>query len=168
MVTAPVSCESRLAPWTTDLNDFFHFRVELALWTHYVASELSPEMLSDLPPSTDNHKTSSGTNGVTTTGTTAADTTTTQLEPSSDNESNLEPAQAAPTNGEYGALSLHPCTTASGPLFRAPGLTNLPFAGVIDSLDESTRSEDSMEKPNTPIVANDETNDSDSQSSAKR
>lgn len=42
------------------------------------------------------------------------------------------------------------------------------ITGVIDSLDESTRSEDSLEKPNTPIVANDETNDSDSQSSAKR
>lgn len=40
--------------------------------------------------------------------------------------------------------------------------------GVSDSLDESTRSEDSLEKPITPIVANDETNDSDSQSSAKR
>lgn len=64
--------------------------MELALWTHYVASELSPELLSDMPERTDNHKIS-GTNGVTT-------TTTTQLEPS-DNESNLEPAQTT-TNGK--------------------------------------------------------------------
>jgi hypothetical protein len=107
--------------------------VELALWTHYVATELSPELLSDLPGHTnDNHTKLGGTNGVTTAA-------STQLEPS-DNESNLEPAQ--------------PTTTTNG---------------VIDSLDESTRSEDSLEKPNTPIlVANDETNDSDSQSSAKR
>lgn len=47
-------------------------------------------------------------------------------------------------------------------------ISSLHLPGVIDSLDESTRSEDSLEKPNTPIVANDETNDSDSQSSAKR
>lgn len=41
------------------------------------------------------------------------------------------------------------------------------LAGAVDSLDESTLSEDSLE-PNTPIVANEETNDSDSHSSAKR
>lgn len=41
------------------------------------------------------------------------------------------------------------------------------IAGAVDSLDESTLSEDSLE-PNTPIIANEETNDSDSHSSAKR
>lgn len=59
-------------------------RVELALWTHYVACELLPEVLEDLPVA----------NGVTTTTT----TTTTTLEPS--DESNLEPAQAQTTNGK--------------------------------------------------------------------
>lgn len=39
--------------------------------------------------------------------------------------------------------------------------------GAVDSLDESTLSEDSLQ-PNTPIIANEETNDSDSHSSAKR
>jgi hypothetical protein len=46
-------------------------------------------------------------------------------------------------------------------------MTNRIFAGAVDSLDESTLSEDSLE-PNTPIIANEETNDSDSHSSAKR
>jgi hypothetical protein len=46
-------------------------------------------------------------------------------------------------------------------------VTNKGFAGAVDSLDESTLSEDSLE-PNTPIIANEETNDSDSHSSAKR
>ena len=42
------------------------------------------------------------------------------------------------------------------------------FAGAVDSLDESTLSEEDSLNPNTPIIANDETNDSDSHSSAKR
>ncbi|KAJ6644384.1 hypothetical protein Bhyg_09353, partial [Pseudolycoriella hygida] len=87
-------------------------RVELAVWTHCVATELQPDLLEGLPARN-----------------------------SSADESNLEPPTAP--NGNNGN-------------------------GVSDSLDESTRSEDSLEKPITPIVANDETNDSDSQSSAKR
>lgn len=40
--------------------------------------------------------------------------------------------------------------------------------GAVDSLDESTLSDGDSLNPNTPIIANDETNDSDSHSSAKR
>ncbi|XP_055689930.1 uncharacterized protein LOC129793723 [Lutzomyia longipalpis] len=98
-------------------------RVELALWAHYVASELQPELLSGIPGEISKNHVANGINA-------------TSLEPSDD--SNLEPA---PSNG-----------TTRG----------------LDSLDESTRSEDSLEKPVTPILTNDETNGSDSQSSIKR
>lgn len=48
-------------------------------------------------------------------------------------------------------------------------ITNiLIILGAVDSLDESTLSEEDSLNPNTPIIANDETNDSDSRSSAKR
>lgn len=133
-------------------------RVELALWTHFVACDLKPELLEDMPEGSHHHPSSvpngvsidkdSGENDTTTTQTspTSDTTATTQtttgnnpLEPS--DESNLDPP--APSNGNNGN-------------------------GVLDSLDESTRSEDSLEKPITPIVVNDETNDSDSYSSAKR
>lgn len=68
-------------------------RVELALWTHYVASELSPELLKDMPQfteiDTENHKTG-GTNGVT------AEKKISMEEPidNENNESNLEPAES--------------------------------------------------------------------------
>ncbi|XP_059609691.1 uncharacterized protein LOC132257030 [Phlebotomus argentipes] len=106
-----------------DTNAFWSpHRVELALWTHYVASELQPELLVGIPSfdMSKNHVL----NGIA------------PLEPS--DESNLEPAAS---NGTTKAL---------------------------DSLDDSTRSEDSLEKPTTPILTNDETNGSDSQSSIKR
>ncbi|KAG4078698.1 hypothetical protein HA402_015288 [Bradysia odoriphaga] len=114
-------------------------RVELAVWTHCVASELQPELLEGLPPRT----ASAGPLAtITTTTTTTTNGNSAPLEPSEpSDESNSEPPTAP--NGNNGN-------------------------GVSDSLDESTRSEDSLEKPITPIVANDETNDSDSQSSAKR
>lgn len=117
---------ARLNQEIADSNETWSaHRVELALWTHYVASEMQPDLLIGLPES-DNHV--AATNGIT--------------HPSDQSdESNLEPAAPNGNNGN----------------------------GVIDSLDESTRSEDSLEKPVTPIIAaNDETNDSDSQSSAKR
>ncbi|GAB0091169.1 uncharacterized protein DMENIID0001_059810 [Sergentomyia squamirostris] len=117
---------SRLNGETTENNTSFWspHRVELALWTHYVASELQPELLEGMPGTlTKNHVA----NGI---------SSSTTLEPSDD--SNLEPAAS---NG-----------TTRG----------------IDSLDESTRSDDSIEKPVTPILTNDETNGSDSQISIKR
>lgn len=113
-------------------------RVELAIWTHYVATELQPDLLEGLP---------SGSHLVTTNGSNSSTNNTPPSEQS--DESNLE--APAPSNGNNGN------------------------GVIVDSLDESTRSEDSLEKPITPIVANNEetneetnTNDSDSQSSAKR
>uniref|UniRef100_A0A1B0DE31 Uncharacterized protein n=1 Tax=Phlebotomus papatasi TaxID=29031 RepID=A0A1B0DE31_PHLPP len=106
-------------------------RVELALWTHYVASELQPELLKEIPGGG-----GGGGGGEITKNHVANGINATSLEPSDD--SNLEPAAS---NG-----------TTRG----------------LDSLDESTRSEDSLEKPITPILTNDETNGSDSQSSIKR
>lgn len=124
-------------------------RVELALWTHFVASDLKPELLEGMPEGTHHHP-SSVANGINNSTSDVTSTTTDDIndeqspaansglgnEPS--DESNLEPAASNGNNGN----------------------------GAIDSLDESTRSEDSLEKPN--VLVNDETNDSDSLSSTKR
>lgn len=139
----------------------------MALWTHYIANELCPDLLTDMPDRTDQTlQKITGTNGTTTTTTITANNTTTASETASD-ESNLETAAVVPpvvvvaTNGEL--INLTYCCD----LIELILIFFLIILGVIDSLDESTRSEDSLE-PNTPIIANDETNDSDSQSSAKR
>jgi hypothetical protein len=59
------------------------FSVELAMWTHYVARELKPEMLDDIPPHT---PATNGTSNNAATVTTAATTTTT----TDDEEEDLE------------------------------------------------------------------------------
>lgn len=130
--------------------------MELAIWTHYVATQLQPDLLEGLP---------TGSHLVTTTTTSTTTTNgSTPLSEQSD-ESNLEPP--APSNGNNG----------NGMSIPVSNLINLIkkkttyFTGIItDSLDESTRSEDSLEKSITLIVANEETNtnDSDSRSSVKR
>lgn len=105
-------------------------RVELALWTHYVASELKPELLDGIPNSTENGNSHSASNGEAT-------------EPSDD--SNQE-------------------TMANG--------KETPAAGILDpaAIDENSTTtsytEDSLDKPATPItagdtvVASEDTNDS--------
>lgn len=146
-------------------------RIELAVWTHSVASDIKPELLQDMPE----HDVI-GTNGTSNTHTTIDSITSNAniVEPS--DESNLEQPTLAPeqieavkiaegekplkpANGES-ALTLNPST-------RSLYLFYLLSKGAPDSLDESTLSEDSLE-PTTPIIANEETNDSDSHSSAKR
>uniref|UniRef100_A0A6M2DN64 Uncharacterized protein n=1 Tax=Xenopsylla cheopis TaxID=163159 RepID=A0A6M2DN64_XENCH len=93
-------------------------RVELALWTHYIVSDLRPELLDDVPGfppmSKDKPLSHNGVNG-------------NEIEPS--DESNQEPV-----NGKVSA----------------------------DVMDDSTTSytEDSLDKPPTPIVMGDETSDS--------
>lgn len=139
---------------------FFHNSVELAVWTHCVATELQPDLLEGLPPRTS----STGPLATITTTTTTTNGNSAPLEASEpSDESNLEPPTA--TNGNNGNGKLigmeFSFVTNHNKFIRL-------LSGVSDSLDESTRSEDSLEKPITPIVANDETNDSDSQSSAKR
>lgn len=119
--------------------------VELAVWTHSVASDMTPELLQDMPEND-----IVGTNG-TATHSTIESITSANAEQS--DESNLE---ATPATEQIEAE-----TVGEG---QKP---QKPANGAVDSLDESTLSEDSLE-PNTPIVANEETNDSDSHSSAKR
>jgi len=119
-------------------------KVELALWTHYVASDMKPELLENIPAFTNNssHELIITNSTTTTNNSTATNGVPPSIEAS--DESNLEPAQSTPQNGNNGKCAL-------------------------DSLDESTRSEDSCEKAVTPIGVSDEaTNDSDSQSSIKR
>lgn len=78
----------------------------MALWTHYIANELCPDLLTDMPDRTDQTlQKITGTNGTTTTTTITANNTTTASETASD-ESNLEtvavvpPVVVAATNGE--------------------------------------------------------------------
>jgi len=122
--------------------------IELAVWTHSVASDIKPELLQDMP-----ERDGLGMNGNTNTHTTI-DSITSNANVEQSDESNLEQPTLAPEQIE--AVKI-----AEGEKPQKPA------NGAVDSLDESTLSEDSLE-PNTPIIANDETNDSDSHSSAKR
>lgn len=85
-------------------------RVELALWTHYVASELKPELLENVPGFTGSNKSTheliiNNTNStVTTTTTTATNGVPPSIEAS--DESNLEPAQPTPQNGNNGECKI--------------------------------------------------------------
>ncbi|CAL7934891.1 unnamed protein product [Xylocopa violacea] len=99
-------------------------RVELALWTHYVASELKPELLDGIPGSTENGNSHPPSNGEAT-------------EPSDD--SNQEVA----VNG------------------KEPG--SIDPAAIDENSMTTSFTEDSMDKPATPItaaVASEDTNDS--------
>lgn len=94
--------------------------VELALWTHYVASELKPEMLESIPSAVKNGKAhQNGDVGST-------ELKTAVLDPSSE-DSNLDPA-----NGKSGAASV------------AASDTN------VDENSTTSFTEDSMDKPLTP------------------
>ncbi|KAL1378289.1 hypothetical protein pipiens_015677 [Culex pipiens pipiens] len=146
--------------------------VELALWTHYVARELQPDLLDNMPAAVAGSKNSysrnptaiSATNGSGNNNVTPAATTTTAEEPPSD-ESNLETELGK--SGGSGATS-----DASDSKDAAVGVVvNNKY---IDSLDEG---EDSLEKPSTTTAtttirnnnSDEVTADSgDSQSSAKR
>ncbi|EDS30757.1 conserved hypothetical protein [Culex quinquefasciatus] len=151
--------------------------VELALWTHYVARELQPDLLDNMPAAVAGSKNSysrnptaisatngSGNNNVTPAATTTTKTTTTAEEPPSD-ESNLDTELGK--SGGSGATS-----DASDSKDAAVGVVvNNKY---IDSLDEG---EDSLEKPSTTTAtttirnnnSDEVTADSgDSQSSAKR
>lgn len=92
-------------------------RVELALWTHYVASELKPELLDGIPGSTENGNSHGASNGEAT-------------EPSDDSN------QEVVANGK-----------------DTPALGD---PAVIDENSTTTSfTEDSMDKPATPITASD-------------
>ncbi|XP_055640853.1 probable serine/threonine-protein kinase mps1 [Toxorhynchites rutilus septentrionalis] len=135
--------------------------VELALWTHYVARELQPELLDDMPAAVEGSK-NSYTRNPTSTKT-----------PSS---------MPAATNGASVSLASSENNTMEEPSDESNLETELGKATsdesskdnkYMDSLDECTKSEDSLEKPSTTTASirnnnSDEVNDSDSQSSAKR
>lgn len=73
------------------LNNFIYSnRIELAVWTHSVASDIKPELLTDMPDR-DNREVV-GTNGSTTHTITESITSAT---PEQSDESNLETAPAA-------------------------------------------------------------------------
>ncbi|XP_043280143.1 uncharacterized protein Amun [Venturia canescens] len=102
-------------------------RVELALWTHYVASEYKPELLNGIPGSTENGNSHPSSNGEAT-------------EPSDD--SNQEAATVV-VNG------------------KEPSTINP--AAIDENSTTTSFTEDSLDKPATPItaaVASEDTNDS--------
>jgi len=92
-------------------------RVELALWTHYVASELKPELLDGIPGSTENGNSHSASNGEAT-------------EPSDDSN------QETVANGKDTPAALDP-------------------AAIDENSTTTSFTEDSMDKPATPITASD-------------
>ncbi|XP_066593414.1 uncharacterized protein Amun [Prorops nasuta] len=118
----------RLNKQTSNGKTWSPHRVELALWTHYVASQLKPELLDGIPGSTENGKSHAPSNGETT-------------EPSDD--SNQEEGAVVVANGKE-----------AGPIDPA----------AIDENSTTTSfTEDSMDKPSTPItvaVPSEDTNDS--------
>lgn len=98
--------------------------MELALWTHYVASELKPELLDGIPGSTENGNSHPPSNGEAT-------------EPSDDSN------QEAALNGKE--------------------LGSIDPAAIDENSMTTSFTEDSMDKPATPItaaVASEDTNDS--------
>lgn len=98
--------------------------MELALWTHYVASELKPELLDGIPGSTENGNSHPPSNGEAT-------------EPSDDSN------QEAALNGKE--------------------LGGIDPAAIDENSMTTSFTEDSMDKPATPItaaVASEDTNDS--------
>ncbi|XP_015590823.1 uncharacterized protein LOC107265649 [Cephus cinctus] len=112
----------RLNKQTSNGKTWSPHRVELALWTHYVASELKPELLDGIPGSTENGNSHPPTNGEAT-------------EPSDD--SNQDTVVA---NGK------EPIDPAA-----------------IDENSTTSFTEDSLDKPATPITvapASEDTNDS--------
>uniref|UniRef100_A0A1B6D2J2 Uncharacterized protein n=1 Tax=Clastoptera arizonana TaxID=38151 RepID=A0A1B6D2J2_9HEMI len=106
-------------------------RVELALWTHYVASEIKPEMLDGMPNGTVVHQ-----NGDTPTPDAlkinSEPTTNDGLDPCSD-ESNLEP-----TNGEESKASL--------PEIDETTTTSLPETSASDQDSSSLQEEPPAKK----------------------
>lgn len=134
--------------------------VELALWTHYVARELQPELLDDMPAATDGSKNSYSRNPTTATAPKTATPTNGASLPSSGNNTTLEePSDESNLDTELGKATSDESSK-----------DNNKFT---DSLDECTKSEDSLEKPSTTTASirnnnSEEANDSDSQSSGKR
>lgn len=134
--------------------------VELALWTHYVARELQPDLLDDMPAATEGSKNSYSRNPTTATAPKTAAPTNGASLPSSGNNTTLEePSDESNLDTELGKATSDESSK-----------DNNKFT---DSLDECTKSEDSLEKPSTTTASirnnnSEEANDSDSQSSGKR
>ncbi|XP_034934976.1 uncharacterized protein Amun [Chelonus insularis] len=115
----------RLNKQTTNGKSWSPHRVELALWTHYVASELKPELLDGIPGLIENGKTHAPTNGEAT-------------EPSDDSNQD-----AAVVNGKESST--------------------IDPAAIDENSTTTSFTEDSMDKPATPITAvvpSEDTNDS--------
>ncbi|XP_050457923.1 uncharacterized protein LOC126854852 isoform X1 [Cataglyphis hispanica] len=106
----------RLNKQTSNGKTWSPHRVELALWTHYVASELKPELLDGIPGSTENGNSHGASNGEAT-------------EPSDDSN------QETVANGKD--------TAALDP------------AAIDENSTTTSFTEDSMDKPATPITASD-------------
>ncbi|KAI4504282.1 hypothetical protein M0802_000753 [Mischocyttarus mexicanus] len=117
----------RLNKQTSNGKSWSPHRVELALWTHYVASELKPELLEGIPGSTENGNSHPSSNGEAT-------------EPSDD--SNQEGAVVVANGKEPGSIDP---------------------AAIDENSTTTSFTEDSMDKPATPItvaVPSEDTNDS--------
>jgi hypothetical protein len=140
--------------------------VELAVWTHSVASDMKPELLQDLPlnnPLPASISTSdNGTNG-------NSHSDDKNDDEASNDESRNEETTTTTTSehAEAADIATENEQTEIKGSEEEVAKSHKPANGAVDSLDESTLSEDSLQ-PNTPIIANEETNDSDSHSSAKR
>jgi hypothetical protein len=116
----------RLNKQTANGKSWSPHKVELALWTHYVASELKPELLDGIPSSTENGNAHPPSNGEAT-------------EPSDDSNQDT----AVVVNGKEPAA--------------------IDPAAIDENSTTTSFTEDSMDKPATPITAavpSEDTNDS--------
>ncbi|XP_011497730.1 PREDICTED: uncharacterized protein LOC105362082 isoform X2 [Ceratosolen solmsi marchali] len=161
----------RLNKQNTNGNSWSPHRVELALWTHYVASELKPELLDGIPEgvATENGNSHPASNGES------------AQEPASD-DSNQEPllsgglvavsnnssgavasATSFPTSNNGNATAPVGAITQTVANGKAP---TAPTAALDDNSTTTSFTEDSLDKPSTPAGAVtappccDDTNDS--------
>ncbi|XP_012271785.1 uncharacterized protein LOC105695088 [Orussus abietinus] len=128
----------RLNKQTSNGKIWSPHRVELALWTHYVASELKPELLDGIPGTTENGN-SHPTNGETT-------------EPSDDSNQEASSEEVTP-----------PGATEAEVVVVANGKEAAIDPAALDDNSTASFTEDSLDKPATPITGaapSEDTNDS--------
>lgn len=103
-------------------------RVELALWTHYIASEMKPELLDNIPDA----------NGTTAAATENGNSHVTNGEAAASDDSNQDLATATPT------------VTAVQSNGKSTTNASEPAAALDENSTTTSFTEDSLDKPATP------------------
>uniref|UniRef100_A0A182SK58 Uncharacterized protein n=1 Tax=Anopheles maculatus TaxID=74869 RepID=A0A182SK58_9DIPT len=119
-------------------------KVELALWTHYVASELQPDLLEHIPANgkcandtVDHRQPASPSNPAKSDVSMTTNGNSTSLARTQSNHASEEPSDESNCDTEHDKSALGSDESSKDHKF------------VLDSLDDCTKSEDSMERPST-------------------